>query len=385
MLMAFVIRLEKRSSRRLDPAVVRRSIQRIADRALAGGRDKKWSLTGGSGRGIEPAETSDGYLYATTFRFSRAGKPVNEDMAQRQFSAVVEIVEKAANGPGWSINDGSEPPAGTNGHHVSTGGATERTGPKDYANVELNTDLGHHFDHIYDRDSQIRLVNSAVRAAIDSNFEHRFNAVLYGPPACGKTEILNTFARMLGEDAVLRFDCTSTTKAGAEKILLESAFLPSILIAEEIEKTSEDSLRYMLGLLDHRAEIRKTNFRIGTQSRKVRMLVLATVNDVGLFERMMDGALASRFSHKVYCPRPTREVLRRILEREVVKPGKDGNPLGKRSWINPALDYALDREGTNDPRRVLTICLSGGDRLLNGSYQKDLDNARDPRLDNKEL
>jgi Cdc6-like AAA superfamily ATPase len=249
----------------------------------------------------------------------------------------------------------------------------------------MDPDRSKFFENIYARDPQIALVLSAVDAAVKSNFQNRFHAVLYGPPACGKTQILNCVADMVGEESVLRFDCTSTTKAGAEKILLEAAEVPPVMICEEIEKTDEASLRWLLGLLDHRAEIRKTNYRVGTLQRKVHVLTLATVNDIALFESVMDGALASRFSHKIYCPRPDKTVLRRILEREIAATDEDGKPLGKHEWIEPAIDYVVDREKSNDPRRVITVCLSGGDKLLTGEYQKYLDAARDPRLDGRKM
>jgi hypothetical protein len=85
---------------------------------------------------------------------------------------------------------------------------------------------------------------------------------------------------------------------------------------------------------------------------------------------MMDGALASRFSHKIYCPRPGRQVLEQILLREVNK--HDGD----RTWIKPALDYCLDIEQTNDPRRIITVCLCGREKLLTGEYQRILQASR---------
>ena len=81
---------------------------------------------------------------------------------------------------------------------------------------------------------------------------------------------------------------------------------------------------------------------------------------------MMSGALASRFGHKVYFPRPSREILKKILTREVRKIDN-----GKEEWIEPALDYLLEVEQTDDPRRAISI-LDGRDRLLSGEYQKDL-------------
>lgn len=227
---------------------------------------------------------------------------------------------------------------------------------------------GNHFDHIFDREDQIKIVLSAVETAIQSNFDYRFHCVLYGEPACGKTEILDSLARMLGEegDAYIKLDATSTTKAGVEKMLLDTnSKIPNILIVEELEKANEDNFRWMLGLLDSRSEIRKTT-ATDSLSRKLKMLCLATVNNLDLFKKRMAGALYSRFSNKIYCPRPTKEVLRKILLREVEK--FKGNP----DWIDPAIDFCTNKLKINDPREIIPICLCGKDDLLDGSYQESL-------------
>ena len=52
--------------------------------------------------------------------------------------------------------------------------------------------------------------------------------------------------------------------------------------------------------------------------------------------------------------------------REIEKVG--GNP----AWISPALDYCLDVEKTDDPRRVIAVCLSGRGGLLSGEFQRHL-------------
>ena len=92
-----------------------------------------------------------------------------------------------------------------------------------------------------------------------SGFQNRNHCVLFGPPACGKSEILLAFKRLLGADAVMTFDATSTTEAGARRELRQLANIPPIPIVEEIEKTDERSLRWLLGVLDTRGEIRGLN------------------------------------------------------------------------------------------------------------------------------
>lgn len=237
---------------------------------------------------------------------------------------------------------------------------------KDIGNVSI--DPKDYFDHIYGRSDQIKIIQSAILAGKESDWQNRFHCVLFGPPGCGKTDLLASTGQMLGKEnsAYLKLDATSTTEAGAQRILLEAAHIPPVLIVEEVEKTDEKSLRWLLGILDHRAEIRKTNFHIGTKARNVKMLCLATVNDLNLFKKVMSGALASRFAHEIYCPRPDRIILEKILEREVSKVN------GKKEWIEPTLQYCYDEKGVNDPRKIVPICLCGRDSLLDGSYQKSL-------------
>lgn len=229
---------------------------------------------------------------------------------------------------------------------------------------EIQTDLKDQFAEIYDRDAQIQIIHSAILAFKTSNKKNKFHTVLYGEPACGKTQILESFVQVVGEETVCKIDATSATKAGVQQMIKDKEFKASILIIEEIEKADDQSLRYLLSLLDHRAEIRKITYREHTV-KKVDLLCLATVNDMDLFEKVMSGALASRFSNKLYCPRPSIEILRKILMREV----RDIN--GNDAWIEPTIEYC-EKERIRDPRTAITICLCGQDKLLNGTYQQFL-------------
>jgi hypothetical protein len=237
--------------------------------------------------------------------------------------------------------------------------------PPAYTRIEIKRDNGH-FDHIYDRTAQIERVLASVDVAIRTKMEHRYHCVLYGPPGCGKTEILLAVCKMLGDeyDAYIKFDATSTSKAGVEKLLLNPDIpVPPVMLIEEIEKTDENSLRWLLGILDQRGEMRKINARCNL-SRKAPMLCLATANNMSLFNGMLAGALSSRFAHKLYCGRPSREIISRILQREVTAAG--GNP----EWIDIALRFAVDEMKLTDPREIIPICICGGDKLLTGEYQQ---------------
>lgn len=242
-----------------------------------------------------------------------------------------------------------------------TEGASYSTDDIGYAPVEMPADWDSHFSHLFGLDPHITRIRRALEAGIMSGWNNRYHCALVGPPGCGKSDISQSIKRALGEDAVLEFDATATTAAGAIKELSEREILPRILIVEEIEKADQKAMQFLLSVLDLRSQIRKTTAR-NTIVRDTKLFAIATVNDVPLFQSLQAGALASRFSNTITFKRPSREQLRMILEREVEKVG--GNPL----WINPTLDYC-DKANINDPRSVTAHCMCGRDMLLTGEYE----------------
>ena len=195
---------------------------------------------------------------------------------------------------------------------------------------------------------------------------------------CGKTETMLTFARLLGEEnkAWLWFDATGTTRAGAIEMLMKAETVPPVLFVEEIEKTQESSLRWLLGVMDERGEVRRTNYRVGNQVKAIKLCVVATCNNEKLLKEMDAGALYSRFANRVYCPEPTREVLRKILIREVSEMG--GLDDQRYGWVEAALEFGYDRLNVRDPRELINMVLCGRDRLLDGSYQQDFEETLSP-------
>lgn len=240
-----------------------------------------------------------------------------------------------------------------------------------YADCEIPADWDSYFEHLYGLDSHIARVKSAITAAITSNFRNRFNTVLSGPPGCGKSDIALSMKAALGEDAVMSFDATATTAAGLIKTLNDAEIMPRVIIFEEIEKATPDALQPLLGIADQRGEINKTTAR-GEVQKAVKALVIATVNDFELFGKLQAGALASRFSNKVFFARPPREISMRILRREIAKVD------GDQEWAAPALDYC-DSHGVVDVREMISICLCGADGLLDGSFQKMMDETGQPQ------
>lgn len=232
--------------------------------------------------------------------------------------------------------------------------------------VHMPDDIREHMSHIYNLDAQIRIIQDSIRGAIRSGFWKRHHCLLYGQPGCGKTETLLAFEKIIGSTKVVKLDATATTKAGAENLILELKPVPPIIIIEELEKCNPVNLPWLLGILDKRGEIIKTTGRKGYMRKEARCLCLGTVNNVDEFRNIMSGALASRFQHQIYFPRPTYAIMKQILEREIKE--IEG---GKMEWIEPALRQCIQFEACNDPRRAIAI-LDGGDRLLTEEYQKDL-------------
>ena len=353
------IELHKMSKKRLNAVKLEAQIGKVTQRALASRGKHGWSVEIANKDWTLPTgvKTATGeYRYVCNLQFAfHAKRERKPETIKQEWHNIIKAVGGAANAPGWGVEtiDGKMPKAAEKGSNVIG-----------YVPVELPDDWRDHLVHLYELDAQIDILVSSVKAAIDSDFHKRFHCALIGEPGCGKTDTLHGLKAALGEDAVLEYDATATTQAGAIKDLDERAELPRILVVEEIEKTPEDSLRWLLGVMDQRAEIRKVNYRENIQ-KETRMLTLATVNDYKLFKKIMFGSLASRFAFHLCFPKPDRALLTKILEREVA------GIKGDRRWIEPTLDFAV-AEGIYDPRKVTAICLSGKDDLLKGAYQAKL-------------
>lgn len=310
---------------------------------------------------IETDDEDFPYLYKTfvAVTFTREDDKTPEF---NELASILRTMAKRSISPAfgqWKMTEVDEKPyVIPEDDEVSTNVNVDMIG---YTEVEMPDDFESYFSHLFGRDSHIARIKSSLEAAIMSDWANRFHCALIGPPGCGKSDICGTIKRALGEDAVMEFDATATTAAGAIKELAEREILPRVLIVEEIEKADEKSLNYLMALCDLRSEIRKTTAR-ATIQRDVKMLVIATVNNLELFEKMASGALASRFANKIGFPRPTREQLAMILTREV------GKIDGDEAWIAPTLDFCEDKEIT-DPREAIALCLCGREKLVTGEYQ----------------
>lgn len=363
--------LRRELKKELDHASVRNGAAEMVKRVAKGNWQSKVSA-------VDHKQIDGKHVYELQATFQKQKKSAVEE---KQWNKILVDLIRLGQGSRWQLNKWEV--LNLDGIPVKLEGEGEKSlidisgkgvDTKDYFD-KVNLDPGTHFDHIYDRTDQIMLVRSALEIAAETELKKRFNCVLFGDPGCAKTEILLSTARMLGVEgeAWLKLDATSTSEAGAQKLLLDSPYIPPVLFVEEIEKAEEKMLRWLLGICDERGEIRKTNFRVGYRAKDVKMLVIATVNNMDLFEKLMSGALASRFPNKIYCPRPDRTVMQMILEREVKS--INGNP----AWIEPTIKFCFDEMCWNDPRKLIPVCLQGRDRLLDGTYQKAVRSTLPPK------
>jgi hypothetical protein len=354
--MNHTVTLERMAQRRSNPAITRRQIDDIIDRALASSRGKQFKLVTKLPEEIVPTLEGEEWHYKLDLEFEHTGR----GDAEVQFNNVKDAIFKTAPSKGnWFLAGGYTP----TGPNLAVFNETDVI-------AEVTVDRANHFDHLYGLDAQIDVLLSSLQVAKETNYKKRFHTVLYGKPGCGKSEILRGVKHMVGEEGCIEFDGTQTTAAGAIATLMDAAIVPPLLIIEEIEKVPDAAFMWLLGALDGRAEIRKVTAR-GVSHRKVPFVCAATVNDLELFKSRHEGAMASRFAHKIYCPRPGAEILRRILIREIDSIG------GKNAWIEPAIEYCMKEEKSSDPRRVIAVCLTGRDKLLTGEFQANLKACRD--------
>src|SRR6185436_5512742 len=308
-MMTHNVTLERVAQRRSNPSITRRQIDDILDRALASSRGKQFKLITEIPTEIIPTLEGNEWHYKLEIEFEHIGRGDPD----QQFNNVKDAIFKTAPSKGnWSLTGGYIP----SGPNLQIFNETDVI-------AEVNVDRGTHFDQLYGLDPQIDVLLSALQVAKDTNYKKRFHTVLYGKPGGGKSEILRSIKQMIGQEGCMEFDATSTTAAGAIASLLDCAVVPPVLIIAEIEKTPDASFMWLLSALDGRAEIRKVNAR-GVFHRKVPFVCFATVNDLELFKSRHAGAMSSRFSHHIYCPRPSETVLRRILQREIES--INGNP-----------------------------------------------------------
>jgi hypothetical protein len=370
-----VLTFTREMDRRLQVKSYRNSVDLLIDGINSQSRQQRgWSFDediSGFVEDVEYHNENDGRRYTWKLHVNFASattKPSETEFASIAFTLYGRAIKPA--GGRWVLThiDGKPYAVPSSDETVSLKLEADQIG---YADCEVPEDWNEHFEHLYGLDSHIARVKSALNAAIASNWRNRFNTVLVGPPGCGKSDIALSMKAALGSHAVMSFDATATTAAGLIKTLNDAEIMPRVIIFEEIEKATPDALQPLLGIADQRGEIVKTTAR-GSVDKSVKALCIATVNNFELFCKLQSGALESRFSNKVHFKRPGREISMRILRREIEK------VEGDQDWAAPAYDYC-EKNGIEDVRAMISLCLCGADGLLDGSFQAMMDETGMPQ------
>ena len=405
----YQLTLKRVLSRRTSDEKIEKQIEHIIDRAFSAGRGRTWTVTKTY---EEPRQITNGnWLFTAKLAFEKTRGHNDGATEYRQWENINAIILQSANstqfqGNPWVVHDHTGAAAQSN---VTVDAPAVPDGPDDFSGVisdatriitemigvrqiedfgpakswqELNVPeelLGAESDfhlsrheawkNLYGVNPQIRILLSNIKRAKETGGESRNHGVLFGHSGCGKTTTLFCLEKMFGKGSVLKLDATSTTKPGLEKLFFdELATIPPLVFMEEAEKADPEALKIWLGALDDRGEIHKINFKVN-KLRAIKVLFFCTVNDKRAFDKMMGsdgseaGALSSRCVTQIYYPRPNHNVLNQILSKEIELHG--GNP----EWIPKAIEMA-DEMSITDPRIVRSY-LAGGDRLMDGSYQRD--------------
>lgn len=315
--------------------------------------NKTWGLQVGIELVDDGKQTDDGLQYV--LKVVAVRRPYNdENVANRYYEAAATKATKLAARLGWRTVDLTP-----QGEMVVKSIAAPQV-----VVVKQNLEFGLPpltpevfetiFGRIYEREPHIRTIYKSAVTAVRTHFEKRRHVLAYGLPAGAKSEIFSAFMRWFNTDAerVLALDATTTTKAGLELLLIEKAEtgdLPPFLYLEEIEKHDITSLLSLLQVMDHRGKISRTNARQGNISASAKLCIWATCNDFEKLRKYEGGALYSRFNLRLWSPRPSPDLMRKILEREATEMGANKGCIGK------ILKFGYDEMKTNDPREFIAL------------------------------
>lgn len=372
---ALTLTLEKTYVNRPNKASVKRQIGEIKDDVHARYTDKRWAYSFLTPQ-FDQKKLQGDVLHVVECKFLATYQANGADTPERLRRKCLKIIGEtqracSAKQRKWDVKRASAPgnpelPLDDAALIVESDGQVEAT------EITLPDDWKPYYKEIYGRDAQIRITWDVLHSFVRSGHRKRSHIVYYGRPSCGKTDVARATANMVEQNsepgAVLRLSATETTKAGLENLLIRVEPKPSLIIVEEIEKADGNNLCTFLSLLDQRSEVRKTTAYRGQEQVPIHALFIATVNNLSLFKRLLAGALAARFSHKIFFPRPDPTVLKLIGVRDMTLFGGQ-NKKHQTQCVEKALAL-LESEGDNDPRRLQAL-LDGGERLLDGSFQKD--------------
>lgn len=346
--------------------------QYMAD--IASAADKRQQSAGVKGMfselETEELEDGGGYVYTFKVKLERKSKR-SEAAAAKALENAKKFVTRVAEARHFKVLGDSV--------EVQERNETAAERPPFKVDELTSSVMKTYFDGIYERDCHLRMIHLSVMNAVETNFEERNHILLWGQPAAAKTVLFKRLKAWYEHknpeiERVAEINSTTLSKAGLETWLLEKAqsmTLPEILMFDEIEKFNTDNLNCLLAIMDDQAKITRTNARIGKQEGVAKVIVWATCNDLDKLKSVNSGALYSRFSKSLPCVRPSRELMLEILLKRIAKRREMGKKANDK-WAEIAVSYAFDKMFTNDPRKIISL-LDGQDRLLDGSYFKDLE------------
>lgn len=366
-----IVQLERISTNKLNELAVNDQLTYIKKRAQGNTTYKiKASLKNDGFKDFG----EKGYQYLAKLKITKVNYRAT-DVANRQLDNVTQQIESAAKTKGWRIID---KPTDVQNPELADQIIKEDT--PIVINELSPQNMQIYFSGIYERESHINLIYSSAQTAIQTNFNKRSHVLLHGLPATAKSSIFLAFKAFFeagrSNEVVAMIDATTLTKAGLERWILNKAQakeLPKFLVLEELEKHQPDNLLCLLSVMDNRASLSRTNAIVGQVVAEAKMVIWGTCNNDDLLKNFHKGALWSRFQHRFVCRRPSKTLMKKILEREVI------DMDGKLEWIEPAMDigYNLLPNLTGeacDPRQMIAL-LDGQDGLLDGSYRKYLAKA----------
>lgn len=330
----------------------------------------------------EPEEIDDNgqkkYRYEVEMILTKK-KIRSEEATQKQFATLTDELSRKAQQDGWKLKLDDV------GTETLDSGLEKIVRPV-FIVPELTPEvMTKYFDGIFEREAHIRVIHDAVKSSIDSISKHNSNSsaeicrshiLLKGKPAGCKTTLFERFIAWYGADGVQRaqlIDGQTMSKAGLENWILEKAAtneLPEIIVIEEIEKLPIDNLLPLISIMGS-GYLAKLNARIGFRRESTPVIIWATCNNDKIIREFREGVLWSRFTHRLHCARPSKLLMKEILLRRIRS--LQGNEL----WADKILEFAYETwykvtgKKIDDPREILGF-LDGKDRLLDGSYQKDM-------------
>lgn len=369
--------LERQTVNKLNPENSRKIMRHIAKAAE---RNKDMGVTVGLSAFPEPVEIFDeignstGWAYTVKGRLKES-KARTKEVGMRRLEHALEMVTRRATSRDWAVRKAADalvfPAKAYLAGEPQAIPAPSTVVREPFVVPALGQDImGAYFSGVYEREAHIRLIHDSVTRFRESNGRIRGHTLLHGLPAGCKTTMFERFKDWYdggGDFERVRFlDGPTLSKAGLENWLLRQAAdrnLPEVLVIEEVEKQPLDNMLTLLSVMGS-GYVAKHNARVQDR-QECKCLVWATCNDPELLRTFRNGALWSRFSHRWHCARPTKDLMEKILGREVQAIG------GRPEWVAKVMEFAYDKLKLEDPREIIAL-LDGGDRLLDDSYQRDV-------------